>query len=348
MLKRLAALLLVGMLFVGGAVANDDPEEVIEELEAAANTFASEFATTLAHYNSLGLGWSDAYIGQLFSFPPSLGLGVTAGVVTIPLDPITEPLAELNIDVDEALADLPGGAVLGRLGLPLPGATVDARVGGIGMPFDVGFKIGTIPGQVDLGDDVDIDYLLVGGDFRYALLEGGGFLPKLSVGLGVNHSRFNLGIAFDDIELGEGEFNDQEYAIMLLDPTFDTGWRSTAVELKGQASMGLLIFQPFVGAGVAYTTSSVQGAFSGELGVGEGTFEDLPPGVEEEDVRDLLEEQLGDLSEPSVAFDGAHSGFSARVFGGLGLRILVLNLDVGASIDTQGSIGLELNTRIQF
>ncbi len=346
MLKRLAALLLIGLLFVGAAFADDIDEEV-ERIEGALDELGSGIVGSLSHYNTLGLGWSDAYIGQLFSAPPSFGIGVTVGAATIPLSVLTSPLEEFDIDSDEMLADLPASGAISRLGLPLPAYTVDARVGGFGIPFDVGFKLGTLPTLAMLEDEgVELDFLLVGGDFRYALLDGSGILPKLSVGLGYNHSRFGVGVTMDDMELADDEVGGEDVSLVLGDPKFDFGWRSNSVELKAQASKRLLIFQPFIGAGVAYNWASMGGSFSGELTMDGEAFDDL-----DDDDREELEDMLGeflDNGEVALGFDVPDSGFTARAFGGLGLRIFVLNLDVGASIDTRGSVGLELNTRIQL
>ena len=346
MLKRFAALLLVGLLFVGAAFANDIDEET-QRIERALNELGSGIVGSLSHYNTLGLGWSDAYIGQLFSMPPSFGVGVTVGAATIPLNVLTGPLGELDIDSDEMLADLPASGVVSRVGLPLPAYTFDARVGGFGIPFDVGFKLGTVPTLAMLEDQgVELDFLLVGGDFRYALLDGSGILPKLSAGLGFNHSRFGVGVTMEDMELAEDEVGGEDVALVLGDPRFDFGWRSSSVELKAQASKRLLIFQPFLGAGVAYNWASMGGSFSGQLTMDGDAFDELS-----DDDREELEEMLGeylDNGDVLFGFDVPDSGFTARAFGGLGLRIFILNLDVGASIDTRGSVGLELNTRIQF
>ncbi|HUU41465.1 MAG TPA: hypothetical protein VMW42_11040, partial [Desulfatiglandales bacterium] len=131
--------------------------------------FASSMAAELPFNTVVGLTWSDAYIGKL----PHFGLGVTLGATLIPFDIFNKATQTLGVDLATEFSEL------ANWGFPLPAATVEARVGGIYLPFDLGFKVGYLPeeAKIILPERMGLDYLLIGGDFRFALVEDKGFLP---------------------------------------------------------------------------------------------------------------------------------------------------------------------------
>ena len=57
------------------------------------------------------------------------------------------------------------------------------------LPFNVGFKAGFIPENAKVLLPFPVDYLMLGGDVRYAVLKGKGLLPALSVGAGYTYLR---------------------------------------------------------------------------------------------------------------------------------------------------------------
>ncbi len=350
MKRLLISMLLIAALGAGTAVA--DPFSDFGAFTEGFQAFGSELAGALPHNTTIGQQWADAHIGQLLGIPPRFGLGVSVGVTTIPQEAFDTAFAGLGLESQELLSQLPEG--LQGMGLPLPGYTIDARVGGIILPFDVGLKIGALQ-EGDLGD-LDLDYLLFGADVRYRVLREGILLPKVSVGLGVNYSAFRLGVPGlldENIAIAEvpNDPNDPNSTVALSfsDPSLFLEWETTVFDLTAQASKRLLIFQPFVGAGISYSTSQVGGGVSSEV-LTDGTS--MTPEERQQIQEVLAASGQGEfnLTDNEFGFLATQDGvINTRIFGGLGLRLFMLNLDFGASYEFgSGSFGAQIGTRIQF
>ena len=175
--------------------------------------------------------WADAWIGHILP-KPNFGFGVNAGVSKLKLDSLKSAGNALGMD----MSGVPSTMVF-------PVATVDLRVGGFFLPFDVGFtisgldtsKIGPLNKAIS---PAYFDFFTIGGDIRYAVLKGGAILPKVSVGLGVYHISGHIG-AEKDGSAAEMDFS------------------ATTLSLSAQVSKKLVFFVPFAGARVMFTSSSV-------------------------------------------------------------------------------------------
>lgn len=162
--------------------------------------------------------WADAYIGKVFpSVPPHFGGGLNFGFTHIDTSGLAKAAKALNISgIDDSYY--------------FPVFTADFRVGGVLLPFDcdIAFmKTGSFGTEIT-GADLDVSFLAFGFDVRYALIEGGLVLPKLSVGLGYFYN--------------EGSFDaSSKYAAAEIDYTVQTMY------LQAQLSKSFLLFTPFVG-----------------------------------------------------------------------------------------------------
>ncbi len=175
--------------------------------------------------------WADAWIGHILP-KPNFGFGINAGVSKLKLDALKTTGEALGIDM---------GGVPSTMVFPV--ATVDLRVGGFFLPFDVGFTISGLDtsklGALDKAiSPAYFDFFTIGGDIRYAVLKGEAILPKVSVGLGVYHMSGHIG-AEKDGSAAEMDFS------------------ATTLSLSAQVSKKLVFFVPFAGARVMFTSSSV-------------------------------------------------------------------------------------------
>ncbi|TVQ27247.1 MAG: hypothetical protein EA383_03095 [Spirochaetaceae bacterium] len=350
MKRILISMLLIAALGAGTAVA--DPFSDFDAFTEGFQSFGEELAGALPHNTTIGQQWADAHIGQLLGFPPRFGLGVSFGVTTVPQAAFDSAFAQLGLESQDLLSQLPES--MQGTGLPLPGYTIDARVGGIILPFDVGVKIGVLE-DADLGD-LELNYLLVGGDIRYRVLREGILLPKVSVGLGVNYSSFRLGVPGvlgDDVEIANVPTGPSTSAeLSFSDPNLFLEWETTVFDFTAQASKRLLIFQPFAGVGLSYSTSSVGGGVASQLLVDGTEWDDLSS-TDRQQIQDALaasDQGEFNITGNEFGFLATQDGvFNTRVFGGLGLRLFMLNLDLGASYEFgSGSLGAQIGTRIQF
>ncbi|MDR0388834.1 MAG: hypothetical protein LBH73_02055, partial [Spirochaetaceae bacterium] len=175
--KKILVLILVFTLVSGALFAQNNP---ITELQKGVEEFSSAMSKALPFNSTLGLNWSDAYIGQIIGAPPHFGVGIFLGSTLL-------DSAGIETLANAMYSDVPGGYSR----LPYPGFGAEGRVGGFFLPFDIGLKIAALP---SLSDDFDLHHFMVGGDIRYAVLKGNAALPKVSLGVGLNYMNGGIGV----------------------------------------------------------------------------------------------------------------------------------------------------------
>lgn len=345
-MKKLVAAIIVLTLFSLPAFSQTNTD--LDSFKAGLQGFADDMASVLPMNSAVGLNWSDPYIGQFLALPPHFGVGVTTGVTTIPYKTVESVLEKA---FNEANADIPD--VVKKFGLPLPAVALDARIGGFILPFDVGVKAGFIPkfAEKAIGDDVKLDYLLLGGDIRYQLMKQRLILPEISLGVGYNYLKGsvafggildNTAIDLSGTPLAPGE-------LFLTSPDFYIEWESHVVDLKAQAGWKLLILQPSVGIGASRGSSSVSGGAQSTLLYDPDGPGGTPPGA----LTPLQKQQLKtlgyDVDDFGIGVTSEVSGWSYRVFAGLGINILLLKVDVGLQYNLNGrNYGATVGARLQL
>ena len=338
-MKRLSIIIIILMLSAASFLFAQSVD--IDDTIAAFDVFSEEVANSLPFYSSIGLTWSDAYIGQF----PNFGLGVTLGATTIPWE-ATEAVSVLfGIDFRDYFPDF-----LTQFGYPYPAYTIDARLGGFGIPFDVGFKIGVLPeeaqGVIQENYGIDMEYLLIGGDVRFALLQNKGFRPDLSVGGGLYY--MNTSYTIPDIYGGSSTLDILSipgYTIALDNPDLYFEMSSWTIDTKVQASWDLFIFTPYIGAGASYGRSDVGGGLLTDGLQVNGSYNIDPNDLE------AIENLTGirNIDSDGLTFGSEVNGWVFRTFGGLSVKIFMLYIDVNLLYNfTSQDIGASANVRLQF
>ncbi len=306
---------LVPMFSVSAQESIDSPEVLRDSFSA----FAKTFTEALPLNSAIGLNWSDAYIGQLFPIP-SFGVGVTTGFTVIPMAAFNRLSNDLGLDNSDAFGRLPGS------GMRLPGFVVDARLGGIGVPFDVGLKFGGMSSVAFAG--LTADYRSIGFDARYAVLDGGIVLPKISVGVGFNYLTGGvvLPLRTEPIEIQRtgGKY-------VLNDPALDLNWTARHFDIKGEISKGFIFVEPHLGIGVSYgsaeTTMGLRGSSESAIGDSGGV----------------------NFTANGVSVSQENTGITTRVFGGARLNLAIFKLDLGVLYGVgTGVWGGTLGARVQL
>jgi len=334
------------ILVLGAAVLPAQTIPDFTALDAAFDVFIEAIAGDIASTAVTGLAWSPAHLGQF----PKFGIGVSVGATMLPYASI-EPL------LDEIGESLPTGvSFMEDTGIPLPSAVIDARIGGFGIPFDIGLKFGYVPDATQLGDNVRLDHLAAGADIRFAILQDKGWVPGLSIGAGYSYLSGNLQI---DGVAGEDSITDitdlmttwggkpaGTYELVYSDPDLGLRWESHVVEAKVQLSKKLLIFTPNVGFGAAY---AVQATGAGFITSSVSYLENGAPG----DINDVYiacdaagEDHPEDLA---ITAGSDAPGWTLQVFGGTSIDVWVLHLDLGAKYNIlTGSYGGNVNLRFEL
>jgi hypothetical protein len=348
--------IIVALLLLALATTAWAQDTTIGKYEDGFQNFVDEFSKSLPMNSTVGLNWSDAYIGQLLRVPPNVGFGVTAGVTTIPYRAFEGLFDDLGIDVPSEISDLEG------LGAPFPAYAIDARVGGVVLPFDVGLKFGTIPGGVDFGD-TNVEYTLFGADVRYAIIEQGiGLRPDVSVGVGYNRLNGAVSIPSGIGQIQIADVPDPSGTgttqLALDEPNLEFDWGANIFDFRAQASKKILFVEPTIGIGAAIGVSDSSAGLTSTVYTdnnGNGSLdsgEELPP-AQIQNIKEAAaaaEVALPDeFDQTGLGVSSNVNTFAFRIFGGTSFNILLLRLDLGLMYNiTSGSVGGSLGARIQL
>jgi len=166
-----------------GAFAQNIPN--FQTFGTSFENFAHGIASALPLYSSIGTNWSSGYGGQL----PHLGFGITAGAATIPGQVVDGLLTDLGLPGIKTMFPSEASTLIDQYGVPLPGYVVEARIGGIILPFDLGLKFGYVGDKIQglkLPANMKLDYTLAGFDIKVPLVKEGFLMPQIAVGGGFN------------------------------------------------------------------------------------------------------------------------------------------------------------------
>lgn len=307
-MRKQGKITVIALIMVCGVLTGAFCDSPLKDLQNGADEFADSLAKSLPFNSTIGLNWSDAYIGQLIGAPPHFGVGLSGGITTMDFDVIEKLLGNFSISMPSSLNPM-----------ILPGYTVDLRVGGFLLPFDVGLKFGILP-EFNMGDNFQFDYMLVGGDVRYALLKGNAALPKLSLGIGVNYLSGGVKSSVGE----EQKFDFPGHVLELSDSDVGLSWSTTTFDLKAQVSKTFFIVTPYLGLGTSFALSNVGYTVDTSL-----TDNGGPIDVDE------IKQDMEAAGISGIDIDGANgfsssydtSGWGLRVFGGFSLNIAVIKFD---------------------
>ncbi len=308
--------------------------------QADFQAFADGVADSLPVSATVGLNWSPAYIGQF----PHFGVGLSVGGMFLPYKTIEPIVTDLGV----------GGSIPQQLktwGVPFPTLAAGARIGGFGLPFDLGLKFGVIPESAKtlFSSNVTADYLLIGGDVRLPVVKGKGLVPTVSIGGGYTFIRGQIGItdvAASEVVDVSVPMNNAGYAgthtLTLTEPDLVFNWDTHTIEAKAQASWNLAILTPGIGIGAAYGISNAGGGLSSTL---------LYTGPNN---LATVQSVFASYGYPVPTASGlevssAANGWSFWVFGGTAINILIVKIDLSAMYNFLNSdYGLSANVRVQF
>lgn len=350
-MKRFLFFILILTITFTAWAQNDDVLS-FGPIKDALDVIIENMASSLLTNASIGNQWSDAYIGKF----PHLGIGTSVGVVTIPIANNIDVMEEFGLD-DEMLS------IVEMAGIPFPVMSSSLRLGGFIFPFDAGLKIAYIdklPGFLESPDaDIDLNYKLFGADIRYALIEEKGFLPDISVGVGINYLSGLFSAPFGDMDFGDllEAIDEINTVITVLPPRMNFEWEATALDITAQLSKRLLFIRPYLGAGLAIGKSSAATSIRASVTSG---FDDLKSEIEsllgsnpDEELKEILDMvmEMLDQYEDSLGFEIASVSTKPefRVYGGFSLDIFALMLDLQVMyLPGNKSFGANLGVRLQF
>jgi len=280
----------------------------IEDLKKNVNNFA----ISLPFHSTIGLNWSDAYIGGFrhFGVGPSIGLTTMNYKLTNKLtDSFSMPKAK----------DTP---LVGKNYFSLPADSLEARIGVPVIPIDVGVKIGYLNQdwlKSRLG--IGLNNLLLGADVRYVIVNSKVLPMRLSAGFGINY--MNGGMSYSPSKLNFS-------GIEVNNPNVGITWNTFSLELKAQASFPYKIITPYAGAGLSYAWSKAG-------------YE-----VSYSEKSEALEEKFK-FSGNGFKVTQNYKGPNTRIFAGFSVNVVLVRLDMTAMYEIfNNNLGVTLGLRYQM
>ncbi|GHV69911.1 hypothetical protein AGMMS49928_14850 [Spirochaetia bacterium] len=319
--KKALVVVVLGFFVLAPAFSGE-----LDDLKGAVKSFSGDLAKSLPFNASLGLNWSDAHIGQFLGLPPHFGVGVSMGFTTMKFDSFNDLMKLFGPAIPDAL---------NWGGVPSPNYTVEGRIGGFILPFDVGFKVGYLP-PIDISN-TSINSLLLGGDIRYAIFKKGALLP-LSVGVGVNYMSGGLSQKIDQAPSFNYEYDGNSYTLSVTDPTVGFVWETFSLDFKAQISGSFLIITPYLGLGASHAWSKAGYEVKAPVNIIGG-----PAGLES------AKDYIDDISDKGFSSIEEVTGWSCRVFGGASFNLAVIRLDfTGLYNFFDGAYGVSFGARFQL
>ena len=188
--RKLGALAIAMVLSAGSAFAFNvgkiNFETYKQTIDDGLEDFAEQLAVAVPQAATQQNVWADAWIGTLF---PGLrfGGGLNFGLTNVNTEGLAKAAKVLNI-----------GGIEDTYKFPV--FTLDLRVGGLIVPFDADIAIIRTGSWDILGSDLSVEFTTVGFDFRYAVLEGGLVMPRVSVGAGYFYNQGTFRASSSDAE----------------------------------------------------------------------------------------------------------------------------------------------------
>ncbi len=329
-MRRAAAIaLFVGLIAASAASAG--PLSLYSTVKGDFEGFAGDVSKSLPFASTMGLNWSSAYIGKL----PNFGVGLSAGIAMVPTTSIAALASQLG--ATSLASDLERYQ---HLGLPLPAALAELRVGGLVLPFDLGFKVGFIPGAAKLSaflpHGMSVSYLLVGVEARYQLVNEGFWIPQVSVGLGYNHYQGGLVIPTGSGSVTVASLPDGS-SLVFTDPDINFNWSSNSVDATIEVSKTLFyLLTPYLGAGLSLGWSSAGGGLSSPVSWN-------GPGAAQ------IDQYFTNLTNNAFTISAASTNLVPRLYGGFSVNLFVVRVDLTGMYNlSDGLLGATLGTRLQL
>jgi len=298
-MKKLIIFAVAAVLLLSAGFA-----QTIEDVKDDFAAFSNDVAVALPFMSSIGLTRSEPN-PRLFS------VGVSAGAVTIPADAFTEVAARFEIDLPEAISG--AGA-----GVPLPAYTVEGKLKLPVIPT-IGVKVGYLTPDItwDLtGGNFGVDYLLAGADLTYPIIKGNLVLPSLDVTAGFNYLKGSINMPVEGANYSV-DFDGKSLGITNAELVY--AWEAKVLDFKLQASKGLLFLRPYAGLGYSYSMATAGGGFNAD--VDRSDFSDTELAT--------LQDTYGlAVEDNSFLITSDANGHAFRAYGGLGINLLLVRLDL--------------------
>lgn len=300
LLKKLSlsALLLAGAVSFSFAT---DYEKIASELvngtllstvNSGLDDFASELGFAVPQAAVQQNVYADAFIGKVFpAVPPHFAVGFNTGFTHLNTSGLAKAADSLGIDgVNDDLY--------------FPVLNADIRIGGLFLPFDVGFSFMTldVSSLNTMDADFTAEFTTFAVDARYALLEDGLVTPGISVGVGFSMNSGTFGAS-------------NKYAEVTVDYNVKTLYTQLQISKALNIPVVSIGFTPFLGLRALVSDYSNDWSWKGK-----------------NSAISTVVDTYGLKTSGTASSDG-FGGFQPQVYGGVGFNFMLIQLTASACAD---------------
>jgi hypothetical protein len=320
----LTILLLLILAPVPALLAQDySSADVLGDMQSIAQSVSSLFGDNLGSISMIG-----DPVG--YSFIPHLSVGITGGVVFVPIE---------NINTG-------GGTLVDLGGLPYtPIPSVGAQLKLSVSKFELGAKVAGIP---PLERDKDtlgwqIQNVVIGGELRYKIIDKhrGIFQYGVSAGGFYEFTKGSLGLTLNDSievyeEVDAGSPGEEHVADLLTSSVFDSSWKGSTLGGEVQGNVKILFVNVFGGGRLSTSWGKANTSITGDV-----TVQPVPAYAGYV--------TASPLESVDVSTEAGPSGLDFYGFGGLEFKILPVLVGVRGGYNFSNQVvTLDLGARLQF
>lgn len=294
LLKKLSlsALLLAGAVSFSFAdisnIINDSAS--LSKINGGLDDFASELGFAVPQAAVQQNVYADSFIGKVFpAVPPHFAVGFNTGFTHLNTSGLAKAADTLEIDgVNDDLY--------------FPVLNADIRIGGLFLPFDVGFSFMTldVSSLNTMDADFTAEFTTFAVDARYALLEDGLVTPGISVGVGFSMNSGTFGAS-------------NKYAEVKVDYDVKTLYAQLQISKALNIPVVSIGFTPFLGLRGLVSNYSNDWSWEAKYGV-----------VSTKDLK---------ITTSGTASSDGFGGFQPQVYGGVGFNFMLIQLTASACAD---------------
>lgn len=307
----------------------------ISEIDKAFETVITDFSNSYPEA-TVSVGTSpEAWIGNLFpSTRPHFSVGLAATGTFVNVKKYGEAINDIISDINGiSQATTPVLQLDDFNTFPLPAVAINARIGGIFLPFDIGiygsyFRLSNLNFS---NVSSSFNTWSIGGDIRYAVLKGDRFLPKLSVGVGYIFTHLGAEASVNDSYTVSATVNDQNYSLPV---NTNVNFNLHTIFSQIQVSKKLLVFIPYFGIRLLWTASQNDYTYKYSASTTQPNLNVI---------------KLSGYSSKSYNNDFSWENTQAQLYAGLGLYLGFFELNLGGSWNVSSnlwSIGLGTSFRL--
>jgi hypothetical protein len=190
----------------------------------------------------------------------------------------------------------------------------------------------------------NFDYTLIGGDVRYAILDGkqNKLLPTVSVGVGFNYLSGALGMTAGSDQKFSYDTGTEAGVISatMEAPEITVGWSTASLDFKAQISKSFVFITPYLGVGVSTGWSKANVDVTMKM----------ENGPELERLKQIFKDGISiGLSDKGFSSESdTINGWSGRLFGGLTFNVAVVRIELTGFYNFIDKYGVTLGFRVQL